>query len=108
MRKELVALLAGAVIGLALLAGRPSAQAQPLRAWHMIVIPAEVDPAVVQAALARRGVAGRVAEIVLAAELSEADVEAIAEREDVLLVRAPWPGEPLQHAWVPVAGGSER
>lgn len=107
MRKQLAALLAGAVLGL-LLAGRPSAQAQPLRAWHMIVIPAEVDPAVVQAALARRGVAGRVAEIVLAAELSEADVEAIAEREDVLLVRAPWPGEPLVREWVPVAGGGER
>lgn len=70
----------------------------------MIVIPAEVDPAVVQAALARRGVAGRVAEVVLAAELTEADVEAIAERDDVIAVRAPLPGEPFEREWLPVAG----
>jgi hypothetical protein len=93
---------AGVALGL-LVAGWPIAQAQPARAWHMIVIPAEVDPAVVQAALARRGVTSHMAEIVLAAELSEADVEALAERAEVIAVRAPLPGEPVTRAWAPVA-----
>ena len=40
--------------------------------------------------------------MVLAAELSEADVEAVAEREDVIQVRAPLPGELVEKDWVPV------
>lgn len=90
-----------------LLAGLPAAQAAPERAWHMVVIPAEADAPAMQAWLAQRGAASPVAEVVLAAELSEADVQAVAEREDVIQVRAPQPGEPVERQWVPVAGGGK-
>jgi len=88
----------------------PIASATPARAWQMIVISATTDPAAFQQWLARRGVESRVTEIVFAAELSEADVEAVAEREDVIVVRDPSPGEALPaqlRGWLPlIAGGT--
>jgi len=88
----------------------PIASATPARAWQMIVIPATSDVAAFQKWLARRGVASEVAEIVLAAELNEADFEAVAEREDVIVVRDPQPGEVLpaqDRGWLPlIAGGA--
>jgi len=85
----------------------PIASATPARAWQMIVISATTDPAAFQQWLARRGVESRVTEIVFAAELSEADVEAVAERDIVLEIRAPLPGEyipkpPSMWQWLPI------
>ncbi len=87
----------------------PAANATPARAWQMIVIPAAADQVAFQQWLAQRGVESRVSEIVLAAELNEADFEAVAEREDVIAVRDPLPGEALPaqlRGWLPlIAGG---
>ncbi len=107
-------LVAGLIIGLALnmffKTTTPTASATPARAWQMIVIPATSDQVAFQQWLARRGVESRVTEIVFAAELSEADVEAVAEREDVIVVRDPQPGEVLpaqDRGWLPlIAGGA--
>ncbi len=101
-----ICLLVGLSVG-TVIAARPAIQAAPERTWHMIVIPAEADGSAIQNWLARRGVDARVAEVVLAAKLSEADVEAVAEREDVIVVRAPRPGEPVVRGWVPVARSGE-
>jgi hypothetical protein len=108
-------LVAGLMIGLFLnmqfeSTNVPAASATPARVWQMIVIPATSDQVAFQQWLARRGAESRVAEIVLAAELNEADVEAVAEREDVIAVRDPQPGEVLpaqMRGWLPlIVGGA--
>lgn len=83
------------------------AAAAPAGAWHMIVVPAEADVGALQAWLARRGVDAHVAELVLAAELTEADVAALVEqRAEVIEVRAPEPEEPVMREWAPVVRGA--
>lgn len=104
-RRVIIWLVLALVLVGILLAGQ--AAAAPARAWHMIVIPTEADVDQLQAWLARRGVDAHLAELVLAAELSEADVEALAERAEVIEVRAPQPGEPVERGWVPVVRGMQ-
>jgi hypothetical protein len=55
---------------------------------------AQPDPAL-RAWLERRGIAYHVTWIGLAVEINEAKLEALAERDDMLLIRTPLPSEPL-------------
>ena len=57
--------------------------------------------------LERRGIDYQVAWIGLAMPLDEAEMEALAEREDVLLIRTPIAGEPLPEWHYLVSGDRE-
>lgn len=69
----------------------------PARAVHVLYMPAgDAWPsAALRAWLERRGIAYEVAWLGLAVEISEAEAEALGERDDVLLLRTPFPSEPL-------------
>jgi len=86
----------------------------PDRALHIVYVragDAQPDP-VLRAWLERRGIAYQVAWIGLAMRLEEAEMEALAERDDVLLIRTPLLSEPLPEGeaaitarvWAPVVG----
>jgi hypothetical protein len=75
----------------------PARAGAPARALHVVYVhagDAQPDPAL-RAWLEQRGIDYQVAWIGLAMEIDEAEMEALAEREDVLLLRAPFPSEPL-------------
>jgi hypothetical protein len=65
------------------------------RALHVLYVPAgDTQPSeVLYAWQARRGIAYQVAWLGLAVEMSEAEAEALGERDDVLLLRIPFPSE---------------
>jgi hypothetical protein len=63
--------------------------------------------------LERRGIDYQIVWLGLAMPLDEGEAEALAERDDVLLIRAPLPSEPLpeqekviqaRRVWAPVVG----
>lgn len=96
----MVGLLVGLLIGQA-----PAARSQTT-VWHMILVP-EANEAALRGWLARRNIAPQTIGVQLAAQLSEADVEALAERELALQIRAPLPGEFISEPstarqWMPV------
>ena len=98
-------LLAGLLAGL-LIGHGPTAQGQET-AWHMIVVSPQMDMSIVQNWMTRRGIAAQTVGTLLAAQLSEADVEALGERDFVLEIRAPLPGEyipkpPSIWQWLPI------
>lgn len=102
-----------AILALALLI-MPARAGAPERALHVVYVRAgEAQPdETLRAWLARREIAYQVAWIGLAMEINEAELEALAERDDVLLLRAPLLGEPLPaklegartRVWMPVMG----
>src|SRR5262245_29871183 len=97
----LVGLLAGILISHC-----PAAQGQET-AWHMIVVAPQTDMSIIQDWMARRGIAPQTVGTLLAAQLSETDVEALSERDIVLEIRAPLPGEyipkpPSMWQWLPI------
>lgn len=108
---RLSAVLAALAVVLAIMPARAGA---PTTAPHIVYIrasAAQPDPAM-RALLEQRGIDYKVAWVGLALDLDEAALEALAERDDVLLIRAPQPGDPLPASvgesaarlWVPVAG----
>lgn len=105
---------AGALLLAALLlVSMPARAGAPATAPHIVYVraAAQPDPAM-RAWLEQRGIDYTVAWVGLALDLDEAALEALAERDDVLLIRAPQPGDPLPvsvdegaaRLWVPMAG----
>jgi len=90
-RNPVIWFLFGLIVGL-LLGSQPFVHGQT-SATHVIVVSPRANMKSVQDWMARRGIAARTVGTMLAAPLSEADVEALAERDDVLQVRAPLPSE---------------
>ena len=110
-RHPVVWLLIGLVAGF-LLALAPSARSKTTD-WHMIMIlVAENNESALRDWLARRDIAPRTIGVQLAAPLSEADVEALAERDLALLIRAPLPGESIPELstarqWMPLVQAAD-
>ena len=103
-----------AVLALVLLI-MPARAGAPDRALQVVYVRAgDAQPnEALRAWLERRGVAYQVAWIGMAMEIDEAELEALAERDDVLLLRAPLPSEPLpeltaplntRRMWLPLVG----
>jgi hypothetical protein len=93
----------------------PARAGAPERALHVVYVSAgDAQPSTaLRAWLERRGIVYEVAWLGLAMRLDEAEAEALGERDDVLLLRAPFPSEPLPdldaapitpRVWLPVVG----
>jgi hypothetical protein len=93
----------------------PARADAPARALHVVYVSAgDAQPSTaLRAWLERRGIVYEVAWLGLAVKLDEAEAEALGERDDVLLLRAPFPSEPLPdldaapitpRVWLPVVG----
>lgn len=110
---------AGGLLGLLALALMiaPARADAPERALQVVYVRAgDAQPdGALREWLERRRIAYQVAWLGLAMAIDEADMEALAERDDVLLIRAPLPSEPLPErdaapvqgavrVWVPVVG----
>jgi hypothetical protein len=106
---SLLVLLAGAFIFTPVQADAPE------RALQVVYVRAgDAQPSeALRAWLEGRGIDYHVAWVGLAMQLDEAEMEALAERDDVLLIRAPLPSEPLPEGdaetitarvWLPTVG----